>query len=47
MSSRSKFGVGGPNLVCMDKIWSGWTKFGVGGPNLEWMEQMWAEQCGE
>ena len=34
MSGRSKFGVGGANLVWVEQIWSGWSKFGVGGADV-------------
>ena len=34
MSGRSKFGVGGANLVWVEQIWSGWSKFGVGGVDV-------------
>ena len=34
MSGRSKFGVGGANLVWVEQIWSGWNKFGVGGVDV-------------
>ena len=34
MSGRSKFGVGGANLVWVEQIRSGWSKFGVGGADL-------------
>ena len=34
MSGRSKFGVGGANLVWVEQIWSGWSKIGVGGVDV-------------
>ena len=34
MSGRSKFGVGGANLVWVEQIWSGRSKFGVGGVDV-------------
>ena len=34
MSGRSKFGVGGANLVWVEQIWSEWSKFGVGGVDV-------------
>ena len=34
MSGRSKFGVGGANLLWVVQIWSGWSKFGVGGVDV-------------
>ena len=34
MSERSKFGVGGANLVWVEQIWNGWSKFGVGGVDV-------------
>ena len=34
MSGRSKFGVGGANLVWVEQIWSGCSKFGLGGVDV-------------
>ena len=34
MSGRSKFGVGGANLVWVEQIWIGWITFGVGGADV-------------